>query len=535
MSTLPLKIQDNQILTYNPLRFLKLSDIENIIDQSRTGNISQLQVLYELVEQSSLTLGMCISRRKAALPDWTIRRKDLKRFRDYDEDLATEQEAFLNYQFSEAEDSGTFLDALHTLQMAIFRGIGVVQPIFDSEGNLIRFVSYDSWNFFLDPSRDEYGNHKLYWNPRGTSVLNKEDLKEIPQGQVIYNLVSNPIDNHGLRIYLAETLGLECYSQLVSRKGLPATFITAPENLNDDNLKTWAKKAVEVAKGGSGAFPFGTVITSEKIDPSNGASIEAFLDYNQKQIVLASTGGILTSLTAPTGLGSGVADAQADVFKSIVKGDAKKIGDLLNRFVANVLLDIFFPGKPHLVYFDLLEEEKADPSKYLQDASLAKAAGFDIDETQLTELTGYKLTKSAEVNSPMTFSEDPEKPENPGLSEEYIVPRKNEDKKEIKVENLEESDEETEDREDEELLPKSDVSNSMKLLKSFDKFLNPIKKLVYKLTHAETEEESKKIQEELDDEITRLTNSDDSEYSRAILELMTDQIEKENEISDEQK
>ena len=532
MAFLPLKTEDQINLTYNPLRFLTLDDIEGIIDQSRNGNISRLQVLYELVEQSSLTLGMCISRRKAALPDWTIRRKDLKRFKDFDENLAQEQEALLNYQFSEAEDSGTFLDALHTLQMAIFRGIGVIQPIYDTQGNLKRFVSFDSWNFCLDPQKDEYGRHALYWNPSGLNPLNfKETLDEIPFNQVICNLNSNPIDSHGLRIYLAETLGLECYAQLVARKGLPATYITAPENLDDDNLKTWAKKAVEVTKGGSGAFPFGTVITSEKIDPNNGASIERFLDYNQKQIVLASTGGILTSLTAPTGLGSGVADAQADVFRSIVKGDAKKIGDLLNRSVANALLDIFFPGKPHLVYFDLLEEEKADPSKYLQDASLAKAAGFDIDETQLAELTGYKLTKAPEEPAPMTFSEEPEKPENPGSSDEYIVPRKTE-----KVENLDEAEEEPEEESSEEPdLPKADVSNSMKLLKAFDIFLAPIKKLAYKLAHAKTDDDAKEAKDQIEDEIERLTNADDSEYSRAVLELMTDQIEKENDEQEQSK
>ena len=506
---------------WNPLRNLSNQAIEMMIDSSRSGRISQIQVLFSLCEESDLTLSMCLTRRESAMPDWTVKRRDTRRYRSFDEKLAQEQEAFLYDMFVRCEDSGTLLHAIDTLHKAVFRGLGVIEPIYDEFG-LQKIISLDPWNFAIDFTRhNEFGQYPLYWNPTGSDVIDfKGSLELIPDEQIVANFAPSPIDNFALQIFLAEQMGFESYCKLVARKGIPATYIVAPEDLPSENLETWARKAVECAKGGSGAFPFGTNIITEKIDSTNGQSIQDFLEYMSKQIVLASTGGTLTSLAQATGLGSNIADVQQDVFKTIVRHDAYKIGDLINRGIAKKLLDWKFPGKPHLVYFDLSSEDKQNPEKYLADAVQAKNAGFEIDQNQLEELTGYKLTR-IEV-----------KPTN-----EWTVPNKEEDdknsveawkndeevKQEIaKVENVEEPEQPEKPEE-------NDVKHGVKILRAFDNLLSPIRALFDKLLHATTKEESDGIVSEINEKINELETSDDPELVKAVEQLLVDSFDEKKD------
>lgn len=487
---------------YNPLHFLTSRAIEEIIDCSRNGSISRLQLLFDLVEQSSLTLAMCITRRSSALPDWTIKPRKARKNQKIDKVLQEEQEQFLLKQFFRLEDSGTLTNAIQTLHLAVFRGLGVVQPIYDDEG-IQKIVSLNPWNFALGDIGDD-GIPTLYWNPEGMDILGKEGLKEIPRDEVIVNYNRLPIDAFGLRYYLVEQLGIESYAKLIARRGLPATYIVAPEDIDPDKIRQWADKAVEASKGGSGCFPFGTQIITQAIDPSNGSTLQAFLDYTQKQIVLASTGGILGSLTASTGLGSNVADVQNDVFKSIVKKDAYIIGDLINRGIAKKLLDWRFPDKKHLVYFDLADDITIDPKTILENAVLAHNAGFKIDERELSEKTGYTITSLD--NTTWTPSEkttvdrvDLYEVGNDAPNAEETIEAKIEGKSDEPEENEEEK---------------------IEVLKGFQKWLKPLREMLVKLLHG------KATPDDVEAEIKRLENTEEDDFKNAVAKLWASEYEK---------
>jgi hypothetical protein len=532
---IPLKSQEPDYPnTWNPLRILSEKQLEMFIDAARSGRISQLQILYSLVEAQNLTLAMCIQRRESALPDWTIKLRETRRYRSFDQKLADEQSDFLYDQFVQVEDSGTLLQALDTLHKAVFRGLGVVLPIYDNFG-LQKILSLDPWNFAIDFTRhNELGQYPLYWNPSGTDVIDfKNALERIPDGEVIANFSKAPIDNFGLQIYIAQQMGFESYCKLIARRGLPATYIVAPEDLPHENLQTWAEKAIECAKGGSGAFPYGTNVITQEVNPGGATSIEGFLDYMNKQIVLASTGGTLASLAQATGLGSNLADVQNDVFKTIVKHDAAKIGDLINRGIASKLLDMQFPGKPHLAYFDLEDESKQAPDKYLDDAVKAKNAGVNIDIQQLQELTGYRLVEEKQdtsiwnvprVNAPQTNGKiykldewTPETPENP-----VETSSKGEESAEVLNNTPETTDASTDEKND-------NVKHGVSILKAFGAVLNPIRELFMKLFEAKTRDESKQIAEEIDQKIAEIEASEDNELIQAVQAMMKDEFEKGNE------
>ncbi len=396
-----------------------------------------------------------------------------------------------------------------------------MEPVYDAYG-LERIVSLDPWNFAVDFSRhDDLGNHPLYWDPSGADTLDFQNhLERIPEDEVVAAFSPSPIDSFGLQIYLATQMGFESYCKLVARKGLPATYVIAPEDLPPENLQTWAERAVQCARGGSGAFPFGTNVITQAIDPGNAQSIQDFLEYMSKQIVLASTGGTLTSLAQPTGMGSNVADVQQDVFKTIVRHDAYRIGDLINRGIAKRLLDGQFPGRPHLVYFDLASDDKASPEKYLSDAVQAKNAGLVIDITQLEELTGYKLSKEA-----------------PAGGDLWSVPRlPNTDKAEdgsapVEVDNVDNTEQppEAAQRPAEGPQDAGEAVDGRKhgiaILKTFDSLLAPIRALVQRLLSARTKEESDSIMSDLNDKMSELEQAGETELEKAVEALLVEGFE----------
>lgn len=384
---------------WNPLRFLTIADIQSIMDLATRGSIARLQYLYSLVEQSNLTLGMCIEKREAARGDWLIKRRENIRGNEViddkiDDTLAEEQTAVLQEVFDNIESNGTLGLAIAHLQKAIFRGLAIVQPVW--KNNIVdHLVCLDNWNFCYDPKPNEFGQYQFYWNPKAQDVIDfKRTLKAIPSNEIIVYKAQRAIDSYGLEAYLASQCGEDSYGQLIARRGLPASYIIAPENLPPEKMEIWRKAAEKAARGGSGAFPYGTQIITSNIVPQNADAIQKYLEWQERKIVLASTGGLLTSLTASTGMGSNVAEVQEKVFKQIVRKDSSNIAQLLDTHISRPILNAMFPGKPHLAYFDIGYEEELNPTNVLENVKLAKDAGLTIDISQIEELTGYRFVNT---------------------------------------------------------------------------------------------------------------------------------------------
>ena len=495
------------LLSFNPLRGLTSKDVENILDFSETGCISRLEAIYRELEKSSIDISTIIARRKAALIgcDWEIRKRDNASKDPALNKLADEQMALLNENFARAEDSGTLIEAITTLGSAIFRGIAVVEPVFSDKG-LEGFESYDAWNFCIDPvSKD------VYWNPKALDLADfQSKLKKVTGTRCIVSLEENPIDGLALPVYIRANFGEEQWARLIARRGLPNCYIIAPA-LGNDRVAEFANAARKVAEGGNGALPNGSQVVTEKTDPGNSQAFDLFLAHQQKQIILAGTGGILGSLAEATGLGSGVSDAHENTWREIVRMDAMKISNLINRKVAHLLLDAYFPGQPKLAYFNMDTATPKSATEVLDCAVKATQAGYEIDEVQLSEMTGFKIRRKEQVAQPQEEVKDEEPPQ---------------EDEEVKQEEIE-------DKADEEEQPKEEVTNSApieepqsqeqkdteqkaSLLKAFDLVINPIRFLVSKLFSAKSPDEEAQIRQEIEDLTKKIENQEENEYITAI-------------------
>lgn len=519
----------------NPLRGLGAKDIENILDFALSGSISKLQLIYERLEASCLDIAAVLMRREAALVgcDWEIRQRSTRHYNNvhFDQVLADEQQAMLAEQFSRAEDDNSLLEAIKRLQTSVFRGLAVVQPIYDKEG-LKSFELFDAWNFAIDT------HGTLFWNPSGLDRYDyRSALKEVPEDSVIKAIEKRPVDGLALPIYIRQQMGEENWARFMARRGLPSCYIIAPGNLGSTTMESFAAAARKCADGGSGALPNGSQVVTEKLDSGTSQGFQTFLDHQQKLIVLAATGGILGSLAEATGLGSGVADSHDKTWREIIKADAFEISGLIQRSVGARLLDTYFPGKQKLAYFAINAEAPQSSADVLDCVVKANQAGLRVDPAQVSEMTGFKFINAPDIQDPNAPDESEEVQEDPGASvenKEEVTGVPGESKETDEAEVVENTKPEAdpaqaaatlpEDRTDQE----KDKANkaAVGLLKGFDMFLSPLKAILSKLAKAKDDEEARQLVQDAKARIALMEQQEDTEYSQAVAEYM-DSLSKE--------
>ena len=117
------------------------------------------------------------------------------------------------------------------------------------------------------------------------------------------------------------------------------------------------------------------------------------IKYIDEQITITGTGGILTML-AESGTGTLAGKAHQDTFLQIAKADAITLAGVLQNAIDVPLLAEYFPGQPALAYFEFSPGLTHATSQVVQDALDLKAAGLEIDPAEISEKTGYTLTKT---------------------------------------------------------------------------------------------------------------------------------------------
>lgn len=78
----------------------------------------------------------------------------------------------------------------------------------------------------------------------------------------------------------------------------------------------------------------------------------------------------------------------------IAKSDAVTLAGILQNAIDVPLLQQYFPGQPVMAYFEFSPGLTRETKQVVQDAVNLKAAGLDIDPAELSEKTGYTLTRT---------------------------------------------------------------------------------------------------------------------------------------------
>lgn len=191
--------------------------------------------------------------------------------------------------------------------------------------------------------------------------------------------------------HIRSTIAEKDWDAYVEIYGIPGVFVIMPPNIPEGKEREYADRAAEAAEAASGALPNGSdVRTLSEVRGSQPFSMR--LEWLQKQLVLAGTGGMLTMLSEPAGLGNGASNAQSTVWETIVRRLARRIEEPMNRQYDRRALSARFPGRPALAFFSLRARQEKDLSGAVDSIARLAAAGYRVDPKQVSEETGYRVT-----------------------------------------------------------------------------------------------------------------------------------------------
>ena len=285
--------------------------------------------------------------------------------------------------------------AFNFLASAEFTGFAHMQKHRDADGNITHLEPLDQWCWVRDGYRGQW-----YWNPtaEGFNVLTLKQRPEsnIDPAEFVIREVEFPIYESALPLYLTYSLAKKDWSAYVEIFGIPRPFVVAPEIMTDSKAAEMLEAAQSYSDGTTVVFPFGSTATY----PAESRSEPPFLtiiEKCEKELCIAVTGGLLSMLSEPTGIGKGASDAHQDAFNELAEGEAKEISEVFQRSIDAEILDAKFPGQPRLAYFRLAGKDEVDITAATTQIQSLATAGWTVDPEQIQEVTGWKVVEKPQV------------------------------------------------------------------------------------------------------------------------------------------
>lgn len=285
-----------------------------------------------------------------------------------------------------------FSEALAHLALARFRHYSHLQ-IVNSNGAPVldgaeEFRVLNQWNFLRDGSDGDW-----YWNPDARSTNARavgESNRLDPRADLlIVRTVGRFVGRVALVKTLRSALSEKDWDGFIEIFGIPARVIIGPPNMSPKQAEEFLEASENIKEGSGGALPNGSTVHSDEgvrgLQP-----FEARLEYLDKRLVLAGTGGMLTMLTE-SGSGTLAGGAHSETFKTIARAEARRISEIMQRQFVDRLLDLKFPGRPKLAYFEIAAEEEQDIGEVIEHNAKLAASGYRIAQAQLEERTHYNL------------------------------------------------------------------------------------------------------------------------------------------------
>lgn len=376
---------------YNPLRQLTMAKVVTLLESYQRGEMADPQWTYFFIEQSDPDLFAILERREAALLelDWTVKPASTQwgagglRCAAFDEELASEQVAALREAY---EGIDNLYEAISHLQLATFRGYSHCEKYRNTDGDVFHLEVVDQWNMVRDLLRGRWK-----YNPAAiqTTFYNLPDDMLVDPADFIIRERDRHVDRIALLKFVRMNLADKDWDAFIEIYGIPSGVVIGPPGVQPGKESAYEAAAHEIATGGSGYLPNGSDYKPND-QPRGNSPFKVRLDYLSEKLVLAGTGGLLTMLSQ-SGSGTLAGSAHMEAFQSIARAEARKISEIFQKQFDAALLDVRFPGQPHLAYFELAANEERDPGEIVDHALKLHQAGYQVDPAQLSAKTGYLL------------------------------------------------------------------------------------------------------------------------------------------------
>lgn len=393
---------------YNPLRGLVISRVVSLLEAADRGDYAELQLTLRKIEKRYPVLKALKARRTSAIEklDWEIKCVDVEKLpAGYTEAQADAQKEFLRSRY---EAITNLTDVFHQLVLADFRGFAVMQKHRyeggPNDGGVRELHWLPQWTW----SRDgQFGD--FYYNEKSSfgvgigncaSTLgeaNRIGSADLPRSEFVMREVDDALFEIALIAFVNWCMGRKDYAAFVEIFGLPSSVVIMPANIQAGKEDEYQTAAEKVAENTSGALPAGSDVKFPSATVRGNAPFKEFCDVQDADVVLAGTGGLLTMLSMPTGIGQGASGEHGDAFADIAQADARRINETLQRDFDKVELATAFPNQPVLAYFELCAREEEDVKEICANVLTLAQAGYKVKAETVEEKTGLELEDGDEL------------------------------------------------------------------------------------------------------------------------------------------
>lgn len=375
---------------FNPLRGLTIQRAASLLEEGERGAYADLQWTYRMIEKRHPTLRALKLRRLAAIArlDWNIKTVD-------DSDAAKRQAEFLRACYDRLDN---LREAVRFLALAEFRGYAHLErQRIDPESGPVAPRSVSETNHLEPVEQWFWCRDGLYgaWEYNAEAASGRVHGASVDMSALLVREVDAPLNEIALIQFVRSGLCNKDWDAFIECYGIPRPVVVMPPNVPPEKESEYRSAAESIADGQSGAVPSGTEISWP---PAGSARQHPFLERLQRvdeELVLAGTGGKLTMLSSPTGIGQGAAAQHEEVFLEIAAAEALEISEVFQKQFDALLLAERFPGQPALAYFELALPNKDDIGATIEHAVKLAQAGYAMDAAELSERTGYRLTPIA--------------------------------------------------------------------------------------------------------------------------------------------
>jgi phage gp29-like protein len=372
---------------YNPLRGLDLERAVRLLEEAERGRTADLQWLYRMVEKRDSTVKGLKLRRLTALQklDWDIKIPS-RLPRGMTPAMAQAQADSLRAMYDEIENLPA---AIEHMALATFRGYAHLEKHYYANNPALPVIwlePVEQWFMVRHPRTWE-------WVYDGSGQGNYSSGTLISPRHFVTRELDDPVNEIALIAYLRKNLSQKDWDAFVEDFGIPSIFGVLSQNTPPDQVKAWLEIMNKVTGNSRGALPPGSDIKSVALGSQGDVPFKAHKEEQREEVVLAGTGGLLSMLTAATGLNSEQAKVHEAAFDAIAAAEGLVISAIFQAQLDKPHLHREFPGQKQAAYFSLaaVEEESLDALGDL--LTKLATAGLEADENQISEKTGLKLRR----------------------------------------------------------------------------------------------------------------------------------------------
>lgn len=394
--------------SYNPLRGLTITRAILLLEDYQVGRMADLQWTNLFMEGTDPDMiGLLENRISRILEmDYDVLTEKEAENERATKRLADEQADFIGENLAAIDN---LYQAIEHLAMAPFRGFAHVEKWFNRKGEIFHLEAVDQWNVVRDGLRGGWR-----YNPLAKSVDYRGLPEEatLPMDRFLYREVRRPINRYALIKFIKASLSDKDWDAFNEIFNVPGGVVVGPPDVPEGDEIEYETAAREVAGGGSGYLPHGSIYTPNEM-PHDPGTFEKRLDYLSKKLVLAGTGGMLTML-AESGSGTLAGSVHDEVFNRIARAEARRISEIVTKGMVAGWLDARWPGQPHLAYFQLAANEEMDVGDAVDQVVKLATAGYQVDPIEVTEKTGWSVTLKALPAEPEVGSQKSKGEDQPG-------------------------------------------------------------------------------------------------------------------------